>query len=142
MTQFKDEYKRRNVELVEENSRLKSENSRLFSAAIEERDATIARLEQSGEEGRARVGALENLLRCGMALFIASIVWFKRINNFMSLIDFSLNLATVNYNNFGNRGLKHLKGMLKITRILLVVFICVAEQMLVMSNCCDLLQAS
>jgi hypothetical protein len=65
---FKDEYKRRNVELSEENGRLKEENCRLFSATIEQRDQTITRLEQSEGESKIQISSLEKQLRLVTAL--------------------------------------------------------------------------
>ena len=39
---FKDEYKRQNEVLRRENEQLRQDNANLFSAALEERDQTIA----------------------------------------------------------------------------------------------------
>ena len=44
MINIKDDYKRRNVELMNENAKLRADNSNLFSAAITERDQTIEEL--------------------------------------------------------------------------------------------------
>jgi len=61
--QFKDEYKRHNVELSSEIERLRLENSRLFSTAIEERNVTIAQLQQTSRELQEKVALTENQLR-------------------------------------------------------------------------------
>lgn len=51
------------MELSSENERLRSENARLFSTAIEERNANIAQLEQANCELREKVALSANQLR-------------------------------------------------------------------------------
>ena len=46
MIKIKDDYKKRNVELMNDNAKLRAENANLFSAAIEERDQAIATLQR------------------------------------------------------------------------------------------------
>ena len=46
MIKIKDDYKRRNVDLTAENARLREDNAKLFSKAIQERDATIGELQK------------------------------------------------------------------------------------------------
>ncbi|XP_026768847.2 coiled-coil domain-containing protein 89 [Pangasianodon hypophthalmus] len=43
---FKDEYKRKNVELMKENKRLREENEKLFSKELQEKEETIRKLSQ------------------------------------------------------------------------------------------------
>ena len=57
--QFKDEYKRCNAVLEKDNEQLRSENARLFSAAINERDSRIAELENSESDLKQRVSSLD-----------------------------------------------------------------------------------
>ena len=48
--QFKDEYKRQNAQLLEENEKLRSENSRLFSSVIEEQKLVIEDLQKTNND--------------------------------------------------------------------------------------------
>lgn len=43
---FKDEYKRKNAELMKENKRLREENEKLFSKELQEKEETIGQLLQ------------------------------------------------------------------------------------------------
>lgn len=61
--QIKDEYKTRNVELVEENFRLSDENKRLFSEAILDRDHQITELQQRYVEAIQQYDATKEKLK-------------------------------------------------------------------------------
>lgn len=60
MIQIKDEYKSRNSQLMKENAALKEDNARLFSQAIEDRNAKISNLEKDLAKVRSQCADLEN----------------------------------------------------------------------------------
>lgn len=63
MIKYKDEYKRVNVALRQENEKLKDENSRLFSKALLEKDDTIRQLEGKLVTTRDQYTSLETKYR-------------------------------------------------------------------------------
>ena len=59
MIRIKDEYKNRNKDLMKENAKLKEDNARLFSKAIEDRNEMIAQLEKNITAMKNEYTALE-----------------------------------------------------------------------------------
>lgn len=67
--QFKNEYKQRNAELEKDNEQLRHENTQLFCAALNERDARIAELEHSENILKRQVTSLNGQCRSDTGFF-------------------------------------------------------------------------
>lgn len=63
LIKFKDEYKRQNELLCQENAKLKDDNNKLFSKAIQDRDVKVEELEKKSSNLKLQYKQVEQLHR-------------------------------------------------------------------------------